>query len=124
MPIHVSEVRTPKGALVFRTEFVHEVTLAEATKYIRGYGAASPHAAEPFLIVGNVTGLATDVKKVLQPTNINLQAPVAVVLNSAIARMLASLMLRAGGASGDLSDFFKNETEALAWIDEALAKKK
>ena len=123
MPIHVSEVRTANGAKVLRTEFVHEVTLSEAQKYIREYGAASPHADSPFLVVGNVTGLGADVRKVLQPTDIQLKAPVAVVVSSAIARMLASLMLRASGGN-DLSEFFKTETEALPWIDEMLAKKK
>ncbi|PZR11833.1 MAG: hypothetical protein DI536_15970 [Archangium gephyra] len=123
MPIHVTEVRTPKGARVLRTEFVHEVTLSEAQKYIREYGAASPNADSPFLIVGNVTGLAGEVRKVLQPTDVQLKSPVAVVVSSAIARMLASLMLRASGGN-DLSEFFKVEPEALEWIDEMLAKKR
>lgn len=123
MPIHVTEVRTPKGAPVLRSEFVHEVTLAEANAYIKQYGAASAHAGSPFLIVGNVTGLAGDVRKVLQPTDVELKAPVAVVLSSAIARMLASLMLRTTGGD-ELSDFFKSEADALGWIDEVLAKKK
>ncbi len=41
--------------------------------------------------------------------------PVAIVLNSAIARMVASLMLR---NNEHKSAYFKNETEALAWLDE------
>lgn len=123
MPIHVTEVRTQSGAKVLRTEFVHEVTLSEAQKYIREYGAASAYADSPFLVVGNVTGLSSDVRKVLQPTDIQLKAPVAVVVSSAIARMLASLMLRASGGN-ELSEFFKVEPEALEWIDSMLTKKK
>ncbi|MGV3622275.1 MAG: hypothetical protein ACO1OB_15770 [Archangium sp.] len=119
----MTEVRTPLGARVLRTEFVHEVTLSEAQKYIREYGAASPNADSPFLIVGNVTGLASEVRKVLQPSGIQLKAPVAVVVSSAIARMLASLMLRASGGN-ELSEFFKTEAEALPWVDEMLARKK
>ena len=47
-------------------------------------------------------------------------APVAIVLTSAIARMLAGLMIRSSGEAR--SEYFKTEAEALAWLDGAITE--
>lgn len=116
MPILLSEVQTPKGRTVARSEFVSEVTVDDARRFLETTGAGTHYEKLPFLVVGNVSGISSDVKKALvNPNPIANPMPVAIVLNSAIARMVASLMLR---NNEHKSAYFKNETEALAWLDE------
>ncbi len=120
MPIHLSDLKTRSGYPVARSEFVTEVTVAEARAFMQKTAPGSAYDGVAFLVVGNVTGISSEVKKALKPdtTNPNL-APVAIVLNSAIARMLAGLMIRTSGEAR--SEYFKTEAEALVWLDEAIA---
>jgi len=117
MPIYLTEVKTPKGRRVARSEFVSEVTLEDARRFLAASGEGTPFANLAFLVVGNVSGVSGEVKKLLStPRQIETPMPVAVVLNSAIARMLAGLVLRTN--NNKKSDYFKTEAEALAWLDE------
>lgn len=116
MPILLSEVQTPQGRTVARAEFVTEVTVQDARRFLEQTGIGTRYEKLPFLVVGNVSGVSSEVKKALaNPHRLEKPMPVAVVLNSALARMVASLMLRGNDHS---SAYFKNEADALAWLDE------
>ena len=89
MPILLSEVRTPKGRAVARSEFVTEVTVQDAKRFVEETGAGTHYEKLPFLVVGNVSGVSAEVKKALvNPNPIANPMPVAIVLNSALARMV------------------------------------
>jgi hypothetical protein len=121
VPIEITELKTRSGHPVLRTNFVAEVTIADVEKYHQrtppgrydGWG---------YLVTGNVTSVSSEVKKKLssrqRPTN--GKQPVAIVLESALMRMAASLITRVTG-SGD-SESFRSEADALAWLDGQLAR--
>lgn len=69
------------------------------------------------LITGNITGVSSEVKKVLanQKADPKNPTPIAVILSSALARMAAGLAMRL--TDNGNSESFKNEAEALAWLD-------
>lgn len=117
MPIDTKELRTRAGHLVLRASFVAEVTLDEARAYQALFLPGGKYAAVGHLITGNITGVSNDVRRVLsdQKTNPDNPSPVAVVLTSAVARMVAGLVMRL--ASNANTDFFGTEDEALAWLE-------
>lgn len=121
MPIHLSDLKTKSGHRVARAEFVTEVTIDEAGAFMRKTAPGTEYEGVAFLVTGNVTGISNAVKKALKPeaSQGNL-APVAIVLTSAIARMLAGLMIRSSGEAR--SEYFKTEAEALAWLDGAITE--
>jgi hypothetical protein len=120
MPINISEVKTRSGIAVLRAEFIKEVTVPEAEDFIAKAGITSKYANWPFLITGNITSVSPDVKNVLTPKEKPKDpAPIAVVLNSAVARMVAGMMMRLSGQTN--SEYFKNDADALAWLDTAAA---
>ncbi|MDP3156973.1 MAG: hypothetical protein Q8N23_30155 [Archangium sp.] len=117
MPIDVSETKTKSGHPVVRTNFITEVTVAEAQGYIQKVIPGGKYDGFGHLVVGNVTGVSSEVKKVLgsQKPDPHNPPPVAVILSSALARMAASLTLRVTGNHN--TDSFRNEGEALEWLD-------
>ncbi len=122
MPIEVNEAKTKSGHPVVRTNFITEVTVADAQGYIQKVMPGGKYDGFGHLVVGNVTGVSSEVKKVLgsQKPDPRNPPPVAVILSSALARMAASLTLRVTGNHN--TDSFRNEEEALQWLDGRMAE--
>lgn len=121
MPIELSETKTKSGHPVIRTNFITEVTIADVEKYLPKVSPGGPYEAWGHLVVGNVTGVSSEVKKVLSSQKSpDDPPPVAVVLGSALARMAASLTMRLTG--NENTDSFKNEEEALSWLEDRMAE--
>lgn len=119
MPIELKELKTKSGHFVLRTDFVTEVTLADVQKY-QQQTPAGQHDGWGFLVVGNVTGVSSEVKKALSSRTAKNPMPVALVLASPLMRMTASLVMRVVGTGS--SDSFKTEAEALEWLDVQLTQ--
>jgi hypothetical protein len=121
VPIELTETKTKSGHPIIRTNFITEVTVADAQKYFAKVSPGGPYESWGHLVVGNVTGVSSEVKKILSskqsPKN---PPPVALVLGSALARMAASLTMRITG--NDNTDSFKNEEEGLEWLDGRMAE--
>ncbi|MFT3713427.1 MAG: hypothetical protein QM817_37700 [Archangium sp.] len=117
MPIELAELKTKSGHPVVRAKFVSEVTVQHAKEYFAVVRAGSKYDGWGHLACGNVTGVSAEVRKVLaseQTDSVN-PPPVAVVLDSALARMAAALTMRLSG--NENTDSFKSEEEALEWLD-------
>jgi hypothetical protein len=121
VPIELSETKTKSGHPVVRTNFITEVTVADAQKYFAKVTPGGDYDGWGHLVVGNVTGVSSEVKKILgsrkSPGN---PPPVAVVLTSALARMAASLTMRL--TDNHNTDSFKTEEEGLLWLDGRMAE--
>lgn len=121
MPIELSIVKTKSGHSVVRTDFITEVTVADAQRYFAKISPGGAYDGFGHLAVGNVTGVSSEVKKILSslksPEN---PAPVAVVITSALVRMAASLTMRITNNSN--TDSFKTEEEAMLWLDERMTE--
>lgn len=117
VPIEVSETKTKSGHPVVRTNFITEVTVADAQSYHPKVIPGGKYDGYGHLVVGNVTGVSSEVKKILgsQKPDPRNPPPVAIIFSSALARMAASLTMRL--TSHGNTDFFKNEGEALDWLD-------
>jgi hypothetical protein len=121
MPIHLSETKTRSGLVVLRVEFEKEVTVADAEGFMAQVGDGTQYARTPYVVTGNITSVSTDVKRALTPdVKPKNPPPVAIVLSSAVARMVAGLMMRLSSTAD--SEYFKNEADALAWLDTAAAE--
>lgn len=122
VPIDVSETKTKSGHPIVRTNFITEVTVADARAYHQKVLPGGTYDGYGHLAVGNVTGVSNEVKKVLgsQKPDPRNPPPVAIILSSALARMAASLTMRVTGNSN--TDFFRNEDEALEWLDVRMAE--
>ncbi len=122
MPIEVSETKTKSGQPVVRANFITEVTVADAQAYHLKVIPGGKYDGYGHLVVGNVTGVSSEVKKVLgsQKPDARNPPPVAIILSSALARMAASLTLRVTGNHN--TDSFRTEAEALAWLDGTMAE--
>lgn len=120
MPIETSELKTRSGHLVLRVVFSGDVTVAQARAYHSSVLPGAQYGLHGHLALGNVTGLTSEVKKVLGSAQADPKnpVPVAIVMVSPMLRMMASLITRAGG--NENSQFFKDEAEALEWLDGAL----
>lgn len=118
MPIKVDELKTRSGHPIVRATFIKEITVPEAQAYHRDLKPGAKYDGWGHLVLGNVTGVSSDVRKVLAsqvPEDVTNPPPVAVVLESALARMAAGLAMRL--SDNNNTDSFKNEQEALAWLD-------
>lgn len=117
MPIEISELKTVSGHRIVRAKFVSEVTVKDATQYFAVVRAGSKYDGWGHLACGNITGVSAEVRKVLatDETDRSNPPPVAVVLESALARMAASLTMRL--TKNENTDSFKDEAEAMAWLD-------
>lgn len=120
VPIELTELKTKNGHPALRVNFEGDVTPNEA----RGFMAKATRGGQYFgyghLVVGNIAGLSADVRKVLtsektKPTN---PPPVAIVLLSAMTRMVASLAMRL--TENVNTEDFKNEADAKPWLDERM----
>lgn len=117
MPIQLDEVKTKSGHPVLRARFVNEISVADAKGYHALLVPGAKYDGWGHLAVGNVTGVSGEVKKVLasqKPDPLN-PPPIAVVLESALARMAAGLATRISENAN--TDYFKNEQEALEWLE-------
>lgn len=117
MPIELSETKTKSGHPVLRANFINDVTAADATGYHSRLLPGAQYDGWGHLVVGNVTGVSGDVRKVLasrkpDPRN---PPPVAIILSSALARMAAGLAMRL--TENDNSETFGTEAQALEWLD-------
>ncbi|MFO0599925.1 MAG: hypothetical protein U0228_31740 [Myxococcaceae bacterium] len=129
VPIDVSELKTKSGHPIVRAHFAGEVTVDEARRYHALIATGGKYDDWGHLATGNITGVSSEVRKVLQaqsPPDPNNPPPVAVVLTSAVVRMAAALTMRLSNNTN--TDSFKTEADALAWLDgrmtEYLAKKR
>lgn len=120
MPIELTELKTKSGHGVLRTHFVNEVTLSDVEKY-QQQTPPGKYDDWGYLVTGNVASVSSEVKKKLSSRKrTSSPMPVAIVLDSALMRMAASLVARASGTAE--SETFKSEADALAWLDGQLAK--
>jgi hypothetical protein len=120
VPILTSELRTRSGYLVLKSTYSEPITVSDAEKFLKlcADGATYRHAGH--LVVGKLTAVSGEARRVLEsqaadPTN---PPPVALVMSSAIMRMVASLAMRAG--RNDNGEFFPDEQHALDWLDERM----
>lgn len=120
MPIEVREMKTKSGQPVLRAEFIKEVTLAEARRYHEAVLPGGSHEMWGHLIVGSITGVSSEVRKLLESRKADPRnpPPISVVFESALGRMAASLASRGGGNPN--TEFFKTEQDALDWLDGAV----
>ena len=65
VPIDVSETKTKSGHPIVRTNFITEVTVADARAYHQKVLPGGTYDGYGHLAVGNVTGVSNEVKKVL-----------------------------------------------------------
>ncbi len=123
MPIELTELKTRSGHPVLRANFITEVTVADVEKYHQRTPAGQ-YDGWGYLVIGNVTGVSSEVKKKLSSRQrpASGKQPVAIVLESALMRMAASLITRVTG-SGE-SESFRSEADALAWLDVQMGKAK
>ncbi len=122
MPIETRELKTASGHPVLRSNFVGDITVAQARGYHEQLVPGARYDGFGHLVVGAISGVSGDVKKVLasrapDPKN---PPPVAIVLDSALARMAAGLAMRL--SSNENTEFFKLEPDALAWLDGRMAE--
>jgi len=121
MPILSTETKSPGGYAVLRSVYQEPITVADAEKFIASVRDGAPYRHHGHLIVGQLSSVNGEVRKVLSsekadPTN---PPPVAMVMGSALVRMVASLAMRAG--SNENLEFFKDEPSALQWLDARMA---
>ena len=117
MPIALTELKTKSGHPIVRADFISEVTVADARAYHAELVPGARYEGYGHLICGNITGVSSEVKKVFasQKADPKNPSPIAIILSSALARMAAGLAMRLTDNSN--SESFKNEEEALEWLD-------
>lgn len=122
MPIEVSEEKTKSGHPILRANFVKEVTVADAEGYHHKLLPGATYDGWGHLVTGNVTGVSSEVKKVLsrQKPDPRNPPPIAIILDSALARMAASLAMRI--TENGNSEYFRTEEEALEWLEQRMTE--
>lgn len=120
MPIETSELTTRSGHKVLRAVFAGEVTVDEAKRYHARIVPGGEFQHHGHLVQGAVTGVSSEVKKVLGSVRPDADnpVPVATLFTSALTRLTASLVMRLSG--NENSEAFKTEAEALDWLDQKL----
>jgi len=116
MPIISTELKTQSGYAVLRSVYQEPITVADAEKFMASVKRGAPYEHHGQLILGQVAGVSGEVRKVLSSEKadpVNPQ-PVAMVMRSMVVRAVAALVARASGAT---VEFFKDEAEALQWLD-------
>lgn len=116
MPILSTELKTRSGYPVLRSLYQEPITVADAQQFIASVKQGTRWANHGQLIVGQLTSVSGEVRKVLtsekaDPAN---PPPVATVLRSRLLRAVAMLLGKATNAN---LQFFKDEAEALEWLD-------
>lgn len=117
MPIELTQLKTRSGHPVLRVNFQSEVTPYDAAEFMRQAVRGGEFFGYGHLVVGDISGLSSAVRKVLtsektRPTN---PPPVAIVLVSALTRMVASVAMRL--TDNENNEYFKNEVEAKDWLE-------
>jgi hypothetical protein len=117
VPIRTDDVKTKSGHLVLRSTYVEPITVQDAEQFMKLVAAGAPHEHSGHLVVGKVTALGSDARRVLESKRANPEnpPPVALVIGSAVVRMVASLAMRGGG--NENGEFFPDEAKALEWLD-------
>jgi hypothetical protein len=119
VPIDFAEVTTAGGFRVVRSVYNGEVSVRDAEAFMNAIkpGSALEHCGH--LVLGNVTSVSGEVRKVMtsQAANPANPPPVALVITSAIVRMVASLVARGTNPN---TEFFGDEAEARTWLDERM----
>ncbi len=121
MPIETAEVKTTSGHPVLKAVFSGDVTLPEAQAYHSQLLPGQRFHRCGHLVVGNIRGVSSEVKKLLSsykadPVN---PPPVAIVLGSAILSLVAGLVTRSTG--NENTEYFNDERAAMEWLDGRVA---
>ena len=117
VPITLTQLKTSQGHPVLKVTFEGEVTPAEAQAFHAKVTRGGEHFGCGHLVTGHIAGLSAEVRKILtseKTTDLN-PPPVAIVLVSALTRMVAGVAMRI--TENDNTDFFKNEPAALEWLE-------
>ena len=121
--IATKPIRTAAGHPVLQSTYSGDITLDEARRFIELVKPGSPYDHYGHLVLGTMLDVSTDVRKVLsaqKPQDPDNPVPVALVVPSAMMRMIVSLAMRASGNPN--TDFFKDEASALLFLDRAMAE--
>lgn len=116
-------LRTASGHLVLKSTYSGEVSVEEAKRFIDQVRPGGPYDHHGHLVLGTMLDVSTDVRKVLsaqKPQDPDNPVPVALVIPSAMMRMISSLVMRASGNPN--TDFFKDEASALVFLDKGMAE--
>jgi hypothetical protein len=116
-------IKTKTGHPVLRSVYEGDVTVDEARRFIDSVKPGGPYDHAGHLVLGTMLSVSSEVRKVFgsqPPADPNNPIPVALVIPSAMMRMGVSLVMRAAGNPN--TDFFKDETEALVFLDRAMAE--
>jgi len=123
MPVSLTVPQTVSGR-----EYVHalisgEVSLAEAHQLMDGLRSGQRYHLHPLMaVVAAGTSFSVEARKVFgeqDPDRNAKNIPTAVVVHSAALRVMMLFIFRVAGAK-QRARVFANETEALAWFQEAL----
>ncbi len=122
MPITTEVITSRSGHPVLRAVFSGTVTVEEARAYHSSLLSGAPYDHYGHLVVGNVTGISKEVREVLSSAKADPRnpIPVALVIESPLMRMMANLVQRVG--TNENTEFFKEESKGLDWLDGALTR--
>lgn len=121
--ITLSVVRTATGHPVLRSVYEGEITVAEAKRFLEQVLPGGQYMHHGHLVLGKMLDVSSEVRKVLgsqAPTDLSNPVPVALVVPSALLRMVVSLVMRA--SKNNNSDFFKDEAAAMLFLDQAMTE--
>lgn len=121
--IATKPIRTASGHAVLQSTYSGEITVEEARQFIDSVKPGSPYDHHGHLVLGTMLDVSSEVRKVLsaqKPQDLDNPVPVALVVPSAMMRMIVSLAMRASGNPN--TDFFKDEGSALLFLDRGMAE--
>lgn len=121
--IATKPIRTASGHAVLQSTYSGEVSVEEARSFIEAVKPGGPYDHHGHLVLGNMLDVSKEVRKVLsaqKPQDLNNPVPVALVVPSAMMRMVVSLAMRA--SENPNTDFFKDEASALVFLDRGMAE--
>lgn len=120
MPLAFEELATPRGRPYVRVAVTGEFDLADAKQFVTRFGKDGPYFMKPSMsVVPRGTEYTSDARKHLQ--TMGDAGPTATVTTSPLVRAAVNLMVRLSGRKNTLR-MFGTEAEALAWLDEQIAK--
>lgn len=115
-------VKTASGHRVLRSVYEGDITVEDARKFVDQVKPGAPYDHHGHLVLGRMLEVSNEVRRILgsqKPVDPANPLPVALVVPSALLRMVVSLVMRA--SENPNTDFFKDEASALAWLDGAMA---
>lgn len=116
-------IKTASGYDVLRSVYEGDVTVEEAKRFLALVNPGGTYAFHGHLVLGKMLDVSSEVRKVLgsaKPPDPGNPHPVALVVPSALLRMVVSLVMRASQNAN--TDFFKDEASALEFLDRAMAE--